>query len=1084
MHPIWFWLFLIGILPPAASAQVLAPSALEQETDSLMAVSRALTDQKKYDSAFKLTEMAEKRVLETLDSNSVLYAKVCANYGRIYYRKGGPANFVEAEKWYQQSKTICEKELGKEHPMYALSLYRLSVLYKVKGEYKKAEPLLQEAISIQVKALGKEHKDYIESIRALQGLYYDTGELEKSMALALEIRDILKKTSGQETPEYAESLNSIALLYVKQSAYNQALALHLEALGIRERVLGKDKAPYAWSLNNLAMVYTHKGQYQKALPLYLEAQAIMLATEGKENKNFSIMLKSCGNAYQLLGRYDEAEAAYIESAEIIKRCFGAEHPDYALALSYLGRLYFSNGDYEKAFKLFTEASVIQEKALGPENIQYANTLFQIALLYNKMGQFDRARETGQKVKDIWGKKLGENSTAYSSALQFLAETEMNVKAYDKAQDLLTEALDIREKIQGKTHRDYIRCIQVMARLYMLQGADEKALTLFLEVNNRYNELLGKQHFDYAGSLYQTAMLYNKMEQYDKAAEYFQDYNETALALLDQAETYSSEKEMLQKQSMFANRLSSLYQFVQHHPNDSLFCRAYNTALYLNNGLLFNAMARERSLDNADKDTRAIYEEWQSLNFQLYKLYVLPKANRDSTLISALETQANELEKEIARRTETFVNTSKKVQWFEIKQKLQPGEAAIEFVHFPYSIPEKKDSTLYGALILRPDDKHPQFVPLFEKQALLAVMQGAAGGNNFLKINELYTLTSAKSKQKNAYQLIWKPLETYLSDIKTVYCAPSGLLYYLNLAAIPVNEHQTFGDLRHLVILGSTRHLVTRTETTQYAVNDAYLAGGIRYEIAKNGTETYSKDLVTRYVEQSGAPSFYADSIASRAGNLRYLPATAIEVHEIGQMLREANFATRVDTGFLATEESITGLGRFNPSPRILHIATHGYFFPNPKKNLEISDQEPAFRISEHPMIRSGLLMAGSKQTWLTGKQLQGQEDGILTAYEISQMKLSNTELVVLSACETGLGDIAGYEGVYGLQRAFKLAGARYLIMSLWKVDDRSTKAFMAEFYKQWLQRKQSIPMAFSATQKVMRSRNLNPYDWAGFVLIE
>jgi CHAT domain-containing protein len=136
------------------------------------------------------------------------------------------------------------------------------------------------------------------------------------------------------------------------------------------------------------------------------------------------------------------------------------------------------------------------------------------------------------------------------------------------------------------------------------------------------------------------------------------------------------------------------------------------------------------------------------------------------------------------------------------------------------------------------------------------------------------------------------------------------------------------------------------------------------------------------------------------------------------------------------------------------------------------------------MIRSGLIMAGAKQAWLTGKHPEGQEDGILTAYEISQMNLSNTELVVLSACETGLGQVSGNEGVYGLQRAFKIAGAKYLIMSLWKVDDQSTRAFMTEFYKQWLQGKQSIPQAFRAAQQSMRAKNSSPYDWAGFVLIE
>ncbi|MGB4820931.1 MAG: CHAT domain-containing protein, partial [Saprospiraceae bacterium] len=173
---------------------------------------------------------------------------------------------------------------------------------------------------------------------------------------------------------------------------------------------------------------------------------------------------------------------------------------------------------------------------------------------------------------------------------------------------------------------------------------------------------------------------------------------------------------------------------------------------------------------------------------------------------------------------------------------------------------------------------------------------------------------------------------------------------------------------------------------------------------------------------------------------------------------------------------------------ILHVATHGYFFSDPKvqtKSNGLSGQnESVFKISDHPMLRSGLIMAGGNAAWQGKQTLEGREDGVLTAYEISQMNLSNTELVVLSACETGLGDIQGNEGVYGLQRAFKIAGAKYLIMSLWQVPDKQTSLLMTTFYKKWLEDKMSIPDAFHAAQKQLRDGGLEPYYWAGFVLVE
>jgi len=196
--------------------------------------------------------------------------------------------------------------------------------------------------------------------------------------------------------------------------------------------------------------------------------------------------------------------------------------------------------------------------------------------------------------------------------------------------------------------------------------------------------------------------------------------------------------------------------------------------------------------------------------------------------------------------------------------------------------------------------------------------------------------------------------------------------------------------------------------------------------------------------------------------------------------------TRLKKGHEATEESFKNIGTNNSaSPRILHIATHGYFFNDPKLNSgSLSNSETVFKISDHPMLRSGLILAGGNLAWQGKQTLEGREDGILTAYEISQMNLSNTELVVLSACETGLGDIQGNEGVYGLQRAFKIAGAKYLIMSLWQVPDKQTSLLMTTFYKKWLEDKMTIPDAFHAAQKQLRDGGLEPYYWAGFVLVE
>jgi len=357
------------------------------------------------------------------------------------------------------------------------------------------------------------------------------------------------------------------------------------------------------------------------------------------------------------------------------------------------------------------------------------------------------------------------------------------------------------------------------------------------------------------------------------------------------------------------------------------------------------------------------------------------------------------------------------------------------------------------------------------------------------VNALYTLSdrgaiAIEAPKKSLYEILWKPLEKELTGIKTIYFSPSGLLHRINLDAIPVSETETLADKYQLIELNSTRQLVIPTEIKN-SNNDAVLYGGIQYEQV---TTLQNNEPVIASRSRGELSFTYIDSTL-RGGSWNYLAGTEREVNSIEKIMQTSSIHTTLKKGYFATEESFKNIDAINAaSPRILHVATHGYFFSDPKENSKssgISGQtEPVFKMSDHPMLRSGLIMAGGNAVWQGKQTLEGREDGILTAYEISQMNLSDTELVVLSACETGLGDIQGNEGVYGLQRAFKIAGAKYLIMSLWQVPDKQTSLLMTTFYEKWLENKMTIPDAFHAAQKELRDNGLDPYNWAGFVLVE
>jgi len=316
-----------------------------------------------------------------------------------------------------------------------------------------------------------------------------------------------------------------------------------------------------------------------------------------------------------------------------------------------------------------------------------------------------------------------------------------------------------------------------------------------------------------------------------------------------------------------------------------------------------------------------------------------------------------------------------------------------------------------------------------------------------------------------------------------------LLHRINFGAIPISNNMLLSDKFILKRLRSTRSLVLPDNIEINKSNVTILYGGIDFEMNKN---IIHEEVVNNKVlleNQDEITFALVDrSISKQTDKWNYLPGTKKEIFEIAKDLKYFNYNAITFSDDKATEESFKEIGKSKLSPRVLHIATHGYFYPDPKT----SNNQPlngdlngsAFKISDHPMLRSGLILAGGNAVWEGQPAKPGKDDGILTAYEISQMNLSNTELVILSACETGLGDIQGNEGVYGLQRAFKIAGAKYLMMSLWQVPDEETKEFMISFYKNWLQEKLSIPDAFRLTQKQMRAKYGNPYLWAGFVLVE
>ncbi|MCO6492852.1 MAG: tetratricopeptide repeat protein [Phaeodactylibacter sp.] len=1087
------------LIPSIFYAQAVDSLAIENEVDSLIELSKNLIDERQFDKALAVNEMAEKLAEGQLGNTSAAYARSCLNHGVILSNTN---DLEEAEKWYLKARSLYENEIGTENPDYATCLFESGYLKSATGQYAAAEDFYLQSKSIIEKTLGNESPRYGICLNALAILYWRMGRYDQVEQFFLEAKDVYAKAYGKEHVRYAATLSNLGGLYNNLGEYEKAEVLLVESIGIKERTVGREHPSFAQSLVNLGNLYADMGRDDKAELQYLEAIRILAATSGKNTTRYASSLGNLAILYNGMGYYEKAELLYLESNAIKKSILGVEHPSYAVGLNNLGILYMDMGNYEKAEAYMLEAKETRLKTLGRHHEEFAGNLVVLGRLHILMAHYPEAERFLLEAKAIFEEELDNQAPIlYLNCLNFLANLYTSTGSFEKAEQYYLLALSKWEETEGKDQGIYAIYLDDLGMLYTRMGKYQQAEAAHLEANSIFENTHGKEHADYSRSLQNLGNLYVLAGQYQKAGPLFSEASALRQSLMLNALHHLSEPEMNEYLGIFSAGQAEILSlaYLSENQGSAIVSTCFDDVLFYK-GFLLNSLIRVRKSALSNPDAQEQYQVLKSYERQLAKAYASPVSERDSVKISELREKANALEKGLARTVAGYDEAIRQVKWQEVRQNLKADEAALEFVHFPVMNKGTMDSVLYAVLLLRPEDGQPRFIPLFEEKQL---QQLISGDNQAELIAAAYATRGVEPRKngplKGIYDLLWKPLEEYLENKEKIYFSPSGLLHRINFNAIPTGKgDECLADRVRLVRLGSTRSLAAPDRAGFPAERAAILYGGIQYELDTTGI---AKDSVGTelWAQTSLGPSFshVSRNASQRGENWQYLPGTKEEIDIAGAILRQSGFNVREFSAKNATEASVKAIGSRDSSPRLLHLATHGFFFPDlappgPPDGGERRNSPPSgglggatFKISQHPMIRSGLVLTGGNYAWQTGKPWRpDQEDGILTAYEISQMDLSNTELVILSACETGLGDIEKNEGVYGLQRAFKIAGAKYLMMSLWQVPDKETKEFMVTFYQNWLEGGMAIPDAFRKAQLEMKERFENPNLWAGFVLVE
>ena len=974
-------------------------------------------------------------------------------------------NDLETSVKYFRKEYMIHKNLATYDRSYFNAAFNLGYILDELGEYKETEQIYIELLKIDEEVFGKKSEDYIYDALSFVQHYIFTNEYGKGLKLTKELDQLVDDNS----------LDKAMVLRFEgdflEMAGNQSKSLKslMKSLEILEELGMYASLEYVGVLNSIGGVANYMGKAPLAEEAYREALSI-LDRLPSEYSDYSLASKSnLATTLYSLGNYDEAEKTLLDNLNTITETLGKETYHYGSDAYILGITYLKHGKYNEAEKWFNSSKEVLSKILGEENLMNARIYQGLSSVYSEQRQLDKAKAMGIKSLEVM-EKVTDDPQQVAFANYYLGDIYFIDGDLQNALKYHSKALDIRTKELGRKHSDYAQSTNKVAILDWQKKDYEEAKKLYQQTFENYFE--------------QINMIFPILTEEEKAKFYYNKIRPT----FEQYNSFIVETSLEDKK---------------------LIGEMYNYQL-ATKGLILSATnkVRESIMNSGDPELIKQYENWVEQKEKLAKLFStsdIPVEIRN-VKIDSLNNLANTLEKELSKSSAHFKQTftNRDLKWQDIQKKLKPGEAAVEVVRFKDFSPDSAgvftDEVYYAALIITTQTKdYPDMVLM--RNGKLMETRYLSNYRNAIKY---------KIDEDFSYKLFWKPIANRLEGIKKVYFSPDGVFNQISIYTLrnPATGNFTLDELE-IHVMTNTKDLVAFNGSSNPG-NKSYLFGYPNYNMGaidqkrEEGGSTDASKITQAAKEDRSVRGASRGVRGSRGGDdnieslsrggaiprglrgnlLRYmrsnqmlalLPGTKREVNLIDSLYNNKALPATTYLSNDALEDSIKRLD----NPRTLHIATHGFFLENDH------DDEQKDEYVQNPLLRSGLILAGANSFISEGQisnQIRHDEDGILTAYEAMNLKLDGTELVVLSACETGLGEVKNGEGVYGLQRAFQVAGADAIIMSMWTVDDDATQELMTNFYEEWLSGKNKQD-AFITAQKRLKDKWKSPYYWGAFVMI-
>ncbi|AWM40145.1 photosystem I assembly protein Ycf3 [Gemmata obscuriglobus] len=960
-----------------------------------------------------------------------------------------------ARKSHQEALDICRKALPAGHPGVAMSLNNLGNAQHDLRDLEGARKSHQEALAIRRKALPKDHPDIASTLNNLGLVQRDLRDLEGARKSHQEALDIRRKMRPAVLPDIASTLNNLGVAHRDLRDLEGARRSHEEALAIRRKALPAGHPDIAMSLNNLGNAQHDLRDLEGARKSHQEALDIRRKMRPAVLPDIAMSLNNLGNAQHDLRDLEGARKSHQEALDIHRKMRPAVLPDIASTLNNLGAAQGMLGELKAARESHEEALAIRRKALPKDHPDIALSLTNLGVVQHELRELEECKRSYREALDIYRKALPAGHPDIARSLNNLGVLQCDLRDLEGARKSHEEALDICRKALPKDHPD------ISLYLYNICLVDIVSHSLSHDTIRLAGESLAINQVN----LSRLANSQAEAEQLSMAAE--------------------------------AQRAISLYLSVVLDPGRDASTTYHRIGAF--KGAVAARQRWARALrDPKDPTTADLLRQLTVVDRQLLAA-ALPSASGEipcesvdlKTYLQGRRERRAELERLLSERSAAYqvFRTKGELGGDDIRAAVPECTTLLDFREYWHICPPTKGrqepvtEQRLLAFVVRPGKGGVTLVPLGRSEPIAQLVDRWRSTQGSGRLPTAGNPDPAVELRK----AVWEPLAKHLGDgVKTVLISPDGPLHGLPFAALPGDEENKFLLHKYAFAVVPVPILlpeVLAKKTVGPSAPRLLLAGGIDF-----GQPADKPAL---------APT---DTRLPRVPTYDRLPGSKSEVNDLRAQFEETfpdAPAPKVLRGELATKTAFVDAV---PKKTFLHLATHGFFAAETEKSALDTDQRPVrgfqmdrFLVGRHPGLLSGVVFAGVNAPGTP------KEQAILTALEAGELDLSNAELVVLSACDTGRGKVAGGEGVLGLQRGLQTAGAQTVVASLWAVKDEHTHQLMREFYSRLWDTKKNVSKAEALRQAQLwmltnsqrgglrpegqdGKEVLPPHFWAAFVL--